>query len=80
MRFPPSISGSGHTEESIGSREKETKSETSTEQAMVSAKGANHCSESPPMKAMGTKTTTIEKVVAVTASPISAVPSWAARR
>ena len=30
------------------------------------------------MKAIGTKTTTIEKVVAATARPISCVPSWAA--
>lgn len=42
---------------------------------MVSANGANHCSATPPMKAIGTKTTTIEKVVAATARPISSVPS-----
>ena len=45
---------------------------------MVSANGANHCSAIPPMKAIGTNTTTIEKVVAATARPISLVPSWAA--
>ena len=45
---------------------------------MVSANGANHCSASPPMNATGTKTTTIENVVAATARPISSVPSRAA--
>ena len=46
----------------------------------MSANGANHCSASPPMNATGTNTTTIEKVVAATARPISLVPSCAAVR
>jgi len=32
------------------------------------------------MKAIGMNTTTIDSVVAVTANPISLVPSWAARK
>ena len=70
--------GSGQYADSIGSSENETNSDTSTEHAMVSAKGANHCSASPPMNATGTNTTTIENVVAATARPISLVPSCAA--
>ncbi len=42
---------------------------------MVSANGLNHCPATPYMKATGTKTATIEKVVAETARPISLVPS-----
>ncbi len=45
---------------------------------MVSANGLNHCPATPVMNATGTKTATIEKVVAATARPISAVPSRAA--
>ena len=45
---------------------------------MVSANGLNHCPATPYMKATGTNTATIEKVVAATASPISSVPSCAA--
>ena len=74
----PMASGSAHTADSIGSSENDTNKDTITEAAMVSANGANHCSAMPPMKAMGTNTTTIEKVVAATARPISAVPSRAA--
>ena len=47
--------------------------------AIVSANGLNHCPATPPMKAIGTNTTTIENVVAATARPISSVPSCAAR-
>ena len=47
---------------------------TSTEVATVSAKGRNHSPAPPPMKATGMNTAMIENVVAVTASPISAVP------
>ena len=67
--------GSGQYADSIGSSENETNSDTSTEQAIVSANGANHSCASPPMNAIGTKTTTIENVVAATARPISDVPS-----
>src|SRR3954453_4689631 len=62
----------------MGSSEKETNRETSTEQAMVSAKGLNHWPAMPCMKATGTKTQTMEKVVAATARPISSVASWEA--
>src|SRR4051812_20136107 len=62
----------------MGSREKETNRETSTEQAMVSANGLNHWPAMPCMKATGTKTQTMEKVVAATARPISSVASCAA--
>ena len=70
-----SISGSGQYAESIGSSENATNSDTSTAQAIVRANGLNHCPEIPYMKAIGTNTETIENVVAVTASPISSVPS-----
>ena len=69
-------SGSSHTADSIGSSENDTNKDTSTEHAIVSANGANHCWATPPMNAMGTNTTTIDSVVAVTARPISEVPSF----
>ncbi len=62
----------------MGSSDRETKSDTSTEQAMVRAKGLNHCPAIPSMKATGTNTATMEKVVAATAMAISRVPSCAA--
>ena len=45
---------------------------------MVRPNGLNHCPATPPMNAIGTNTTTIDNVVAVTARPISSVPSKAA--
>ena len=46
---------------------------------MVSANGLNHWPrDARCMKAIGTNTATIEKVVAATARPISSVPSRAA--
>ena len=51
---------------------------TITEATTVTANGRNHSPATPGMKATGTKTATIEKVVAATASPISAVPRRAA--
>ena len=51
---------------------------TSTEVVTVTANGRNHSPASPLMKATGTNTAMIENVVAVTASPISAVPLRAA--
>ena len=42
---------------------------------MVSANGLNHWPARSPMNATGTKTTTIDSVVAATARPISSVPS-----
>ena len=47
---------------------------TITDATTVSAKGRNHSPDTPGMKATGTNTATIEKVVAATARPISAVP------
>src|SRR6185437_12871160 len=70
-----STCGSGQYAESIGSSENETNSDTSTDDAMVSANGLNHCPATPYMNAIGTNTATIENVVAATASPISSVPS-----
>ena len=78
LRCSIGMCGSGQYADSIGSSENDTNSDTSTEQAMVSASGANHCCARPPMKAMGTNTTTIDNVVAATARPISDVPSRAA--
>ena len=72
--------GSAQYAESIGSSEKETNSDTSTEHAIVSANGLNHWPPTPVMNAIGTKTARIEKVVAATARPISSVPSCAARK
>ena len=51
---------------------------TITEVATVSAKGRNHSPAPPPMNATGMNTAMIDKVVAVTARPISRVPTLAA--
>ena len=59
----------------MGSSEKLTKSDTSTAQAMVSAKGLKYCPANPFMKPTGRNTTTMAAVVASTARPISFVPS-----
>ena len=77
--FSSGTCGSGQYAESIGSSENDTNSDTSTEHAIVSANGLNHCPPIPGMKPIGTNTARIEKVVAATASPISSVPSCAAR-
>ena len=45
---------------------------------MVKPNGLNHWPAMPPRNAIGMKTTTIDSVVAVTARPISSVPSKAA--
>src|SRR5688500_11400646 len=74
------LCGSAQYADNIGSSENDTKSDTSTEQAIVSANGLNHCPATPYMKPTGTNTATIENVVAATASPISSVPSRAAVR
>ena len=70
--------GSGQYADSIGSSENDTKSDTATAHAMVSANGLNHCPPTPGMKPIGMNTARMEKVVAATASPISSVPSRAA--
>ncbi len=70
--------GSCQTEESIGSRVKLTNNDTSTATATVSPNWKKNWPTMPFIKAIGTKTATIAKVVAITASPISSVPSRAA--
>ena len=73
-----SLCGSFQYAESIGSSENDTKSDTNTDAAIVSANGLNHWPPTPGMKAIGTNTARIENVVAATARPISSVPSRAA--
>ena len=51
---------------------------TRTDATTVNPNGRNHSPEIPGMNATGTNTATIEKVVAATANPISAVPCNAA--
>ena len=70
--------GSCQTDDSIGSRVKLTNSETSTATATVRPNWKKNCPTMPFMKAIGTNTATIANVVAMTASPISSVPSRAA--
>ena len=72
------MSGSCQRDESIGSRVKETNSETSTAKATVMPNWKKKRPMIPFMNATGTNTATIDKVVASTARPISAVPSRAA--
>ena len=74
------MSGSCHLEESIGSRVNDTKRETSTAKATVIPNWKKKRPTIPFMNATGTKTATMEKVVASTASPISAVPARAASK
>ena len=70
--------GSPQLADSIGSSVKLMNRLTRTEATTVSPKGRNHSPERPGMKATGTNTATIEKVVAATARPISRVPCSAA--
>ncbi len=70
--------GSRHTAESIGSSVKLTKSDTSTATATVMPNWKKNRPMIPDMNATGTNTATIANVVAITASPISSVPSRAA--
>jgi hypothetical protein len=72
--------GSGHTEESIGSSVKLTNSETATATATVMPNCKKNRPIAPLMNATGTNTARIANVVAITASPISCVPSSAAWR
>ena len=65
--------------ESIGSSVKLTKSDTSTATATVMPNWKKNLPMIPDMNATGMNTATIAKVVAMTASPISSVPSRAAR-
>ena len=64
--------------DSIGSSVNDTNSETSTAATTVMPNGKKNLPTMPLMKAIGTNTATIEKVVASTARPISSVPSRAA--
>ena len=66
--------------ESIGSSVKLTKSETSTATATVTPNGKKNLPMIPFMNATGTNTAQIAKVVAITARPISLVPTLAASR
>ena len=72
--------GSRHSDESIGSSVKLTNSDTSTATATVRPNWKKNWPMMPFMKAIGTNTATIANVVAITASPISSVPSRAAAR
>ncbi|MNS44117.1 hypothetical protein D3C72_765530 [compost metagenome] len=56
-----------------------TSKEKSTATATVMPKERKNMPGMPPMKATGTNTATMVKVVATTASPISSVASMAAR-
>ena len=74
----PCASGSRHTEESIGSSVNETNIDRVTAKATVIPNCLKNRPMIPPMKPTGRNTATMVKVVAATASPISAVPSKAA--
>ena len=64
--------------DSIGSSVKLTKRLTSTATATVMPNGKKNLPTMPFMNATGTNTAQIAKVVAITARPISSVPSRAA--
>jgi hypothetical protein len=64
----------------MGVRVKATSRDTRTAQAAVIPKLKNSRPTRPCMKATGTKITTSERVVAMTARPISRVASTAASR
>ena len=78
-RTSPGTRGRASRAESIGSSVKATKSEMSTATVMVRPNCRKNWPVMPFMKATGTKTATSVKVVAMTASAISRVPSLAAR-
>ncbi len=64
----------------MGSRVKLTKRDAATAAATVIPNSKKKRPTMPPMKATGTNTAMIVKVVAMTARPISAVPSRAASK
>ena len=70
--------GSCQTDDSIGSSVKLTNSDTITATATVTPNWKKKRPMMPLMNAIGTNTATIANVVAITASPISSVPSRAA--
>jgi len=77
-RGPLSFSGERNREHIIGVRVKEMNSENRMATAIVMPKARKNLPGIPPIKAMGMKIITREKVVAITARAISAVPSMAA--
>jgi hypothetical protein len=76
----PWACGSYQTDDSIGSRVKDTNSEIRTAAETMRPNWKKKRPMMPPMKATGRNTATMQKVVASTASPISLVPSMAAWR
>ena len=73
-----SLTGSRQTDDSMGSSVKLTNRETSTATATVMPNCRKKRPMMPSMKATGTNTATMANVVAITARPISLVPSLAA--
>ena len=76
--FSRAAGGSCHTLLSMGSSVKLTNRLTSTATTTVMPKGWKNLPMMPPMKATGTNTAHSAKVVAITARPISSVPTRAA--
>ena len=72
--------GSCQIDDSIGSSVNDTNSDTSTAAVTVMPNAKKNLPMMPLMNATGTNTATIANVVAITASPISLVPSSAAWR
>src|ERR1019366_10052677 len=75
--FPCLAGGFTKREVSIGVRVKETRSETAMAKAEVKPKELMKRPTIPPMKPTGRNTASRESVVAITARPISLVPSTA---
>ena len=81
LRLPPRrMSGSCHRDESIGSRVKDTNSDTRTANATVRPNWKKKRPMMPFMNATGTNTAMIDIDVASTARPISSVPLRAASK
>ena len=78
--FAPAASGSFQIDDSIGSSVKLMNIDSITAKATVTPNCLKNLPMIPPMKPTGRNTATMVKVVAVTARPISAVPSIAASR
>ena len=70
--------GSCQMDDSMGSSVKLTNIEIITAATMVRPNWWKNLPMMPPMKPMGKNTATIDSVVAITARPISSVPSKAA--
>ncbi len=78
MRCIVTAGGSRQIDDSIGSSVKLTNSDTITADTTVMPNGKKNLPTMPFMKATGTNTAQIAKVVAITARPISSVPLRAA--